>query len=495
MLTAAIVVPFLGALSLLAVRRAGEGPVRAAAVAVAAMPVVLLAVAWLRFDTGSHRLFQLGEEIAWIPALGVAWRVGVDGISLAVASVTAVLFAAAAAYPVDTKGRPRHYYGWLLFLEAVSLGLFLTTDLLVFYVFFDLSLVGMYFLIGRWGHGEARTSALKFFLYTLAGSLVMLLGILGLYLKTDPLTFDMATIIRTQPLAGGGVRAGLVLLALVAGLAVKTPLVPVHTWLPPAHVDAPGPASAILAGVLLKMGTYGLIRLPLSMLRDTFAHWAWLLAVVAVISVVYGALVALGQQNLKARIAYTSVNHMGYTVLGVAVAGAMGADHAAARSLALTGATVEMVAHGLITGALFLVAGSFWQRTGDYDLDHYGGLTGVAPRLAFATTLAAFASLGLPGLAGFVAEIQIFIGTFAVYPIAAGVALIGLLVTAALFLQLLQKLFFGSLPAERRGFPDLRPAETATLSVLLALTVLVGVYPRWLLDLIQATSRLVTGSG
>ena len=495
MLTTSIVVPFAGAVLLVAARRFDGRTARWVAVAVTAVPLVLMVIAWVRYDTSSTALFQLNERAPWIPSLGVGWRVGVDGIALALASLTALLFCAAVAYPVDTKSQPRHYYAWMLFLESVSLGLFLTTDLLLFYVFFDLSLVGMYFLIARWGHGQPRVTALKFFLYTLAGSLVMLLGILGLYLETDPLTFDMATIIRTQPFAAGGVRAGMVLFALVVGLAVKTPLVPVHTWLPPAHVDAPGPVSAILAGVLLKMGTFGLIRIPLAMLSDTFADWAFLLAIVATVSIVYGALVALGQTNLKARIAYSSINHMGYAVLGIAVAGAMAADQADARRLALTGATVEMVAHGLITGALFLIAGSFWQRTQDYDLDHYGGLAGPARTLTFATTVAAFASLGLPGLAGFVAEVQIFIGTFAVYPAAAAVALLGLLITAALFLQMLQKLFFGQLPPEHRKFPDLARSETAVLAVLIALIVLIGVYPRWLLDLIDSTSRLLVGTG
>jgi len=493
-LTAAVLLPLAGATALAGWRRLSERDARRLAMAVSVVPLALLVAAWLRFDRGSPELFQLTEEAPWIPTLGVGWRMGVDGIALAVASASAVVFCAAIAYPVDTMGRGRQYHGWLLFLEAVSLGLFLTTDLLVFYVFFDLSLVGMYFLIARWGHGQPRVAALKFFLYTLSGSLVMLLGILGLYLETDPLTFDMATIIAEQPLAAGGARAGLVLLALVVGLAVKTPLAPVHTWLPPAHVDAPGPVSAVLAGVLLKMGAYGLIRIPFAMLSDTFADWAFLLAAAATVSVVYGALVGLGQSNLKARIAYTSINHMGYTVLGIAVAGAA-AGNADARALALTGATVEMVAHALITGALFLIAGSFWARTGDYELGHYGGLAGPARTLAFATTLASFASLGLPGLAGFVAEVQILIGTFAVYPVAAGVALLGLLVTAALFLQMLQRLFFGELPSERKGFPDLRRTEAAALGGLLALVVVIGVYPRWLLDLVQATSRLMIGAG
>jgi len=494
MLTAALLVPLLGALALVVRPRWTARAARGFATAVAAVPLMLLLLAWLRFDPAGP-LFQLVEEAPWIPSLGVGYRLGVDGIALAVAAMSALVFTAAAAYPVETLGRPRSYYAWLLFLEAVSLGVFLALDLLLFYVFFDLGLVGMYFLIGRWGHGDARRSALKFFLYTLAGSLVMLLAILALYLASDPRTFDMRRLIAQQPLAGAGTAAGLALLGLVIGLGIKTPLVPVHTWLPPAHVDAPGPVSAILAGVLLKMGTYGLIRIPYSMMRDTFERYALALAIVAAVSIVYGALVALGQRNLKRRIAYTSVNHMGYAVLGIAAAGGLArgaAEHA--RAVALTGATVEMVAHGLITGSLFLIAGSFWQRGEEYDLGAFGGLAAKAPRLAAATTVAAFASLGLPGLAGFVAEVQIFAGTFGVWPWLAGIALLGVLITAALFLLLLQQLFFGTLPARWESFPDLARSERWVLGVLLALVVVIGVYPRFLLTLIEATTGLLVGT-
>jgi NADH-quinone oxidoreductase subunit M len=493
-LTATIVVPVLAAVILLVRPGASERATRWWSVAAAAVPLVLLVATWIRFDTGSAEVFQLVEEVDWIPTLGVGWRLGVDGISLALALLSALLFVVAIAYPVELQGRHRQYRAWFLFLEAVSLGVFLTIDLLVFYVFFDLSLVGMYFLIGRWGHGEAKAAALKFFLFTLAGSLVMLLGFLALYLGTDPLTFDMRELIAQQPLAGEGAAAGLTLLAMLVGLAVKTPLVPVHTWLPPAHVNAPGPASAILAGVLLKMGTFGMIRIPLSMMSDTFQQYAPILAVVAAVNIVYGALVALGQTDLKRRIAYTSVNHMGYTVLGIAVAGALGTGEEAGRQLALTGATVEMVAHGLITGALFLLAGSFWTRTQDYDLDHYGGLAGRAPALTAATTLAAFASLGLPGLAGFVAEVQILVGAFAVYPVLAAVALLGLLLTAALFLQMLQRLFFGELPRRLADFTDLGRREVLALAPLLVLIVIIGIWPTWLLDLISPTSELIVGA-
>jgi len=489
-LTFAIIIPLLGAIALVALPSLSERGSRVLAVVAATLPLALLGLSWARFDAGGDALFQQVTDVDWIPTLGVGWRVGVDGIALALALLTAVLFVAAVLYPVDLRGRHRQYRAWLLFLQFASLGLFLTIDLLVFYVFFDLSLVGMYFLIGRWGHGDARTSALKFFLYTLAGSLVMLLGFLVLYLGTDPLTFDMRELIAQQPLAGAGARATFAVVAILIGLAVKTPLVPVHTWLPPAHVDAPGPASAILAGVLLKMGTFGMLRIPLAMARDTFADVALPLAIIAVVSIVYGALVAMGQTDLKRRIAYTSVNHMGYAVLGIAVAGAAIGPQAA-RDLAITGAVVEMVAHGLITGALFLLAGSVWQRTEDYRLDHYGGLAAPAPRLAGATTLAAFASLGLPGLAGFVAEFQIFVGTFAVYPVLAAVALLGVLITAALFLQMLQQLFFGETPDRLASFADLGARETVVLAVLLALVVLIGVWPTWLLDVITPASALL----
>jgi NADH-quinone oxidoreductase subunit M len=493
MLTLCSVVPLVGALVLIGGRRWTPATIRRIATIVSAIPVALLIVAWARFDIHSSARFQLTESASWIPSIGAGWRVGVDGIALAIALMSAVLFVAAIAFPADTRGRPSHYYAWFLFLEAVSLGLFLTTDLLVFYVFFDLGLVGMYFLIARFGHGDSRRAALTFFLYTLAGSLVMLLGIIALALSMHPLTFDMARIIESQPLAAGGAKSALVMLALVVGLAVKIPLVPVHTWLPPAHVNAPASASTILAGVMLKMGAFGMIRIPLSMMPGTFARWAPWIGIAAVVSIVYGAIVALGQTSLKARIAYTSINHMGYVMLGIAVAGVLGTANRDGRRLALPGATVEMVAHGLITGTLFLVTGSFWRRTQDYEMDDYGGLSGPAPRLAAVAVLASFASLGLPGLAGFVAEVQIFIGTFSVYPVLAAVGLIGLLITAALFLQFLQKVFFGELPDSRVGFADLDRREMVVLGSLTALIVIVGVDPRLLLDLIETTSRAVTG--
>lgn len=491
-LTIALAVPLLGAVALAASSRWSGALARRFAAGAASVSLLALIVAWFGFDPAGP-LFQHIDEVRWVPSLGVAYRVGVDGIALAIATMSALLFAAAIVYPVDTRGQPRQYYAWLLFLQTASLGVFLALDLLLFYVFFDLTLVGMYFLIGRWGHGEPQISALKFFLYTFAGSLLLLLAIIGLYLSLEPHSFDMRVLIERQPLAGSGPYAGLVFLALMLGFAIKTPLVPLHTWLPQAHVDAPGPASAILAGVLLKMGTYGMIRLPLAMMQETFARYALAVAIVALVAILYGALVALGQSNLKRRIAYTSINHMGYTVLGIAVAAAALGDNVAARQLALTGATVEMIAHGLITGALFLICGSFWQRTGEYELERYGGLARQAPLLTGFSVLAAFASLGMPGLAGFVAEFQIFAGTFAVYPWLAVIGVIGILITAALFLDLLRRLFFGSRPLHLAQFPDLNRAEWGVLAVLALGIVVIGVAPHFLLTLIEASSTLLVG--
>lgn len=492
MLTLSILIPLLASLGLFVWSDGTKEKARLVALSASALSLLCLIVVWIGFNTGPEApAFQSVAEVGWIDALGVAWRVGVDGMSLAISLMSGLLFLCAIAWPAETKGRARQYYGWFLFLQGVSLGLFLTLDLLVFYVFFDLTLVGMYFLIGRWGHDQAEYAALKFFVYTLAGSLAILLAILGLVLANGTLSFDMRELIATQPLGGTDLRSSFVLFGFLVGFAIKTPLVPFHTWLPLAHVEAPGPASAVLAGVLLKMGTYGLVRIPFQMMRETFAAYAFPLAIVALVAILWGALVALGQTNLKRRIAYTSVNHMGYTVLGIAAAGAMIGSESV-QTLALSGAVTEMVAHGFITGALFLIAGSFYSRTGTYDLARYGGLARVTPLLMAAYFLGAFASFGLPGLAGFVAEFQVFAGTFGVYPVLAAIGLIGLVVTAALFLMMGQQIFFGETRPEIAMVKDLKPAEIWPLSVLLAFVVLIGFVPGGLLDMIQTGSAFAS---
>jgi NADH-quinone oxidoreductase subunit M len=397
------------------------------------------------------------------------------------------VFLACAVYCLRDSDRPRVQAALFLFLQSMSLGVFVSADLILFFVFFDLSIVGMYFIIAGWGHGNAARSALKFFLYTFLGSLALLLGFIGLYVFSAPHTFDIPELVAAPPLAGEPLAGGLVLAAILVGLAVKTPTVPFHTWLPPAHTDAPAAGSAVLAGVLLKMGAYGFVRIAMPMLPEVWRAWAWVIVAVGIVSVLYGALVALAQTDLKRMIAYTSVNHMGYIVLALGAAGLLVEGAEQARSMAVTGAMVQMVSHGLITAALFLLAGVMQSRAGTYDLGSYGGLADPAPRYAALFAIGAFASLGLPGFSGFIAEFQIFAGSVAVAPVTA-VALVGIVITAALFLRALQRVFTGPAAGRSPGFADLRAHELWSAGPLLALSVLIGVLPLVLLGVIEPSS-------
>ncbi|UYQ60171.1 complex I subunit 4 family protein [Streptomyces peucetius] len=465
-------------------------------IATTAAELALVVALWAAFDP--HGGMQNQQRVRWIPGAGVGYHVGVDGMSLPLLALTCVLFLAVAVYSLRETRRVRPYVCLFLFLQTVSLGVFVALDLILFFVFFDLSIVGMFFVIAGWGHGErARAAALKFFLYTFIGSLALLLGFIGLFLAADPHTFDIVDLTAADPLSGRGPYAALVLLAVGVGLAVKTPTVPFHTWLPPAHTDAPAVGSAILAGVLLKMGTYGFVRIAMPLLPGSWRHYAVVIVVVGVVSVVYGALVALAQTDFKRMIAYTSVNHMGYIVLAVGAAGTLAGTDAQARSLAVTGAVTQMVSHGLITGALFLLAGVLYDRGGTYAIDAYSGLAEHTPRFAAVTFVAAFASLGIPGFSGFIAEFQIFTGSLASQTLATAVALTGILVTAALFLRALRAMFLGAprLPPSLHtgGFRDLRSSEGASSVVLLALALVIGIAPRWLLDVVEPASRTLTG--
>ncbi|MGC5238450.1 complex I subunit 4 family protein [Streptomyces albogriseolus] len=463
-------------------------------IATAAVDLALVVAVWTGFDPGEG--MQYRQRVPWIPGAGVGYHVGVDGLSLPLVALTCLLFLAVAVYSLKERQRVRSYVCLFLFLQTVSLGLFVAQDLILFFVFFDLSIVGMFFVIAGWGHGErGRAAALKFFLYTFIGSLALLLGFIGLYLAAEPHTFDLVDLTRANPLAGRGPYAGLVLLAIGVGLAVKTPTVPFHTWLPPAHTDAPAAGSAILAGILLKMGTYGFVRIAMPLLPGSWRRYALVFVVVGAVSVVYGALVALAQTDFKRMIAYTSVNHMGYVVLAVGAAGTLAGTDAQARSLAVTGAVTQMVSHGLITGALFLLSGVLHDRGRTYAIDAYSGLAAHAPRFAGVTAVAAFASIGIPGFSGFIAEFQIFTGSLASRTVATAVALTGILITAALFLRALRAMFLGvpRLPSTipTAGISDLERTETLPTVTLLALALVIGVMPRWLLDVIEPASRTV----
>ncbi|MDY6998962.1 MAG: NADH-quinone oxidoreductase subunit M [Actinomycetota bacterium] len=464
--------------------RLGDAAARWIWVAVACMEMLLTLALWIGYESPPPGALAFEEQVPWIPGVNSSYHLGVDGLSLPLMLLTAVVFLACAVFALRRTEHSRAEAALFLFLQCVSFGLFASADLILFFVFFDLSIVAMYFVIAGWGHGDAARSALKFFLYTFLGSLALLVGFIGLYIAAEPHTFDMVELIAATPLAGSPLTGGLVLAAILLGLAVKTPTFPFHTWLPPAHTDAPAIGSAVLAGVLLKMGTYGFVRIAMPMLPQAWQDWAPVIVAVGVVSVLYGALVALAQQNLKRMIAYTSVNHMGYIVMAVGVAGLIAGDTEQARSVAVTGAVTQMVSHGLITGALFLLAGVLYDRGGSYDLDGYGGLAGKAPKLAALFAVGAFASLGLPGFSGFIAEFQIFAGSIAAAPVTA-VALPGILITAALFLRAYQRVFTGPAGAGIEDFTDLRPSETVPVAMLLLLSVAIGLIPGPLLALIE----------
>lgn len=484
MLTLSIAIPLLAALACAAMpRRFAAGP-GAVAIAAAAASLALLAATWIfRFQSGAG--LQLVEEAEWIPSIGVAWRVAVDGTSLALALMTGVLFLVAIGYGVGPRPVTRQAAAILLLLEGSCLAFFLAQDFFLFYLAFEVTLVAMYFLIALWGEENRRYAALKFFVYTLVGSLPVLLGIIALYLASEPNGFDMRAIAAEQPLAGAGLGATLVFAAFFVGFAIKIPIVPVHTWLPAAHVEAPTAGSVLLAGVLLKLGTYGLVRVNLQMLPDAFAAYALPIALIGLFSVVYGALVAMAQRDLKRMIAFTSINHMGYVVVGVAAAAA--ATSAEAGRLALDGAVLQMVAHGLVTGLLFFLAGFIHARTGTRDLDRLAGLVQPLPVYSTIVAVAFFASLGLPGLAQFPAELQIFLGAFDVWPAVGASVVLGIAITAALFLRAFGTAWLGPTPDRWSGLPDLGRRELAVAGSLVFLIVAVGVYPTPLLELIEQT--------
>jgi NADH-quinone oxidoreductase subunit M len=479
-----VFLPLAGAIVLVALR---DVPARAAhAVGLVASGLALVGALgiWTR---GAGAGFSQIEEVAWIPSLGAAYRLGVDGISLPLVLLTTVLFLVSLIFSLEIDERTRSYVALFLLLETACLGVFVALDMVLFYVFWEVTLVAMYFIIAGWGYEDRQRAALTFFLYTLLGSLPLLLAILALYLGSDPRTFDMRAIVAAPPLSG--VAAGLTLLALLVAFAVKIPIVPLHTWLPAAHVEAPTAGSVVLAGVLLKLGTYGLVRFALQMTPDAFRAVALPVAIVGVFSALYGAFVALAQTDLKRLVAYTSVNHMGYVVVGVAAAAAATDDRP--RVLALDGAVLQMVSHGIVTGALFLLVGMLQDRAHTREMGAFGGLLRAVPRLGWFFILAAFASLGLPALAHFPAEFQIFLGTFAVWPLAAAIVVIGIVVTAGLYLRAIQAVFLGPLPERWQGLRDLSAREAWAAVPLLILTLAIGVAPGWLLEVINRAAEAI----
>ncbi|HEX2988202.1 MAG TPA: NuoM family protein [Chloroflexota bacterium] len=416
--------------------------------------------------------YQLVEKVNWIPQYGVSYFLAVDGISLPMVVLTGLLTLVAVLASWRQELRVKAYFALVMLLETAMLGVFTSLDLLLFFLFWELELAPMYLLIGIWGGPRREYAAMKFILYTVAGSVFMLVGIFALYFAAGRGSFDM-TVLAAQQYALPFQVA--VFLLLAVGFAVKIPVFPFHTWLPDAHVEAPTAISILLAGVLLKMGGYGLIRIPIGLLPDAARELAPWIAVLAVINVLYGAAVSMVQEDLKKLIAYSSVSHMGYVLLGAAALTGVG----------LQGAVLQMFTHGTITGMLFLMVGLVYDRTHTRIIDKLGGLGARMPAIAVLFVVAGLASLGLPGMSGFVAEFLVFIGAFPVWQLATLLAAFGIVITAGYLLWMLQRVFMGPLPAQWSGLGDAGRLELFNVGLLVVAIVGVGIFPSILTDVIR----------
>ena len=416
---------------------------------------------------------QFQERLSWIPQLNIFYHLGVDGINMPLVLLTLLLGLLACAASWTITERHKEYFALYLLLEAGMLGTFLSLDLFLFYVFWEVVLVPMYFLIGIWGGGRREYSAFKFFVYTLAGSLAMLLGILALYLKTG--TFDML-VLAANGHAFDVAFQRILFIAFFLGFAIKVPVFPFHTWLPDAHVDAPTPISVLLAGVLLKMGGYGFFRISYPMFPEGAQWFTGAMAVLGMINIVYGAFVAMAQTDFKRLVAYSSVSHMGFVLLGLASLTPEG----------MNGAMLQMFNHGTITGAMFLLVGVLYERTHTRQLDAFGGLGARLPVYAGVLTFFSLASLGLPGLSGFVSEFLSLIGAFGMWRWQTMVSVLGIVAAAAYMLKVLQQVLLGPLNEKWRSLPDMTTWELLSVAPLLVFVLALGVYPLWMLHLQDA---------
>ena len=492
-LPALLCLPLAGSLVLLVAGRRADRWALPFGVAVTGLGLLLSLLMLARFDSGDSSVVQLGFVAPWIAQLDLTLRLGVDGLSLPLVVLTSLLCFLCALYSLRNlpePGRPRAYVGLFLLLQVGLLGAFASLDLLLFFVFFEVVLAPMWFLIDTWGSGEKRSAANVFILYTVLGSVVMLLGFLLVWASTG--TTDMVLLAgqRGEQMSGGVQLAAALLIGV--GLAVKTPVWPLHTWLPDAHTAAPTAGSVLLAGVMLKMGTYGLVRIVLPQLPEGARVLAPYLAALGVVGIVYGAWASFAQHDLKRLIAFSSVGHMGFVVLGVATLTAVGVN----------GAMFGNIAHGLITGLLFFVAGSVKLRYGTLDLRTMPrSLYARAPRLGFVLGFAAVASLGLPGLAGFWGEFLPMLGAFhpgvperALYRVLLVVAATGTVFAAAYFLRVLRRVAQG--PDTDDRVRDVTGLEAASWLPLVFLVVLLGVLPTLLLGLTGPTvESILSGVG
>ena len=475
MLTLLVLTPLLGAVVISLIPSRRSELLLPLGMALSVAPLGLAAAVFVTFEKGEAS-FQMVEKVVWWAPWGVSWQLGVDGISLGMVALTALLFPLSLAVSDSISHRRKAFVVAMLFLETGLIGSFLALDLLLFFVFFEVILIPMYLIIGVWG-GERRVyAAVKFFIYTAFGSALLLAAIIALAVMHSSqtpggaLSFDYLALLDLDISS----TAQMWLFgAFALAFAIKVPLFPFHTWLPDAHVEAPTAGSVLLAGVLLKLGTYGLLRFNLTLFPEAAVSLVPVLAVLAVIGIIYGAVVAIVQPDLKKLVAYSSVSHLGFVVLGIF----------ALTSAGLQGAVIQNVNHGLTTGALFLLVGMLYDRRHTKQISDFGGLATPAPYMAGFFLFMAFASIGLPGLNGFVGEFLVLVGSFPSLPALAVVAAFGVVLAAIYMLWAYQRVFTGPVAgAENRGLADLTAKETAVLAPLAVLVLLLGLYPGILLE-------------
>ena len=482
--------PLLGAAVILCVPRGKDDVVRWIAAFASFLPLLLSVRLWFAYDrtvagVNVASQFQFVEHYAWIPSINVEYFLGADGISMPMLLLTALLsfLAVIGSFGIDKK--VKGYMALFLLLETGMMGVFASLDFFLFYVFWEVMLLPMYFLIGVWGGPRKEYAAIKFFLYTLFGSVLMLLVLLALYFnttnpETGGHTFNllhyMAQGTHNAWLKGFDVRI-LMFLGLFIGFAIKVPLFPFHTWLPDAHVEAPTAISVILAGVLLKMGTYGMMRISFPLFPDVTIWFAVPMAVIGVVNIVYGALCAMAQSDLKKMVAYSSVSHMGFVMLGMA----------ALTPLGMVGAAMQMFSHGLITAMLFFLVGVVYDRAHHRQIDGFGGLGAVVPVYTAFVSFAFFASLGLPGLSGFIAEQMVFLGSFGVFRTLVIIAALGIIFVAAFHLWALQRVFLGPLNPKYAALEEINGREIFCLVPLGIIVLFVGVWPMPVMNLMNAS--------
>lgn len=484
LLTQIVFIPTAGAGIILFIREQRRDLIRLVALGTSLVTFVLSFICFRGFQADSA--FQYVEQVPWIPNFGVSYHVGIDGISLLLVMLTTFITPITILSAFNAiQHRVKGFMVALLVMETAMIGVFVALDLVLFYIFWEAMLIPMYFVIGVWGGEKRLYASIKFVLFTMLGSLLMLVAVFALYhqgnVQLGQYTtnyLDLATL-RLAP-----ATQTWLFLAFALSFAIKVPLFPFHTWLPDAHVEAPTPGSVILAGILLKMGGFGFLRYCLPLFPDATVRFTPLIVILAVVGIIYGALVAMVQSDMKKLVAYSSVSHLGFVVLGIF-----------ALSLqSVSGGIIQMVNHGLSTGALFLLVGMIYERTHTRQIADYGGLASMMPRFATVFIIVTLASIGLPGLNGFVGEFLIIVGSFGTQPVPAIMAVLGVVISAIYLLWLVHRVFYGPSKVNNKGsgkadiesrLIDLTRREWAVILPVLAMIVMLGVYPRPFLKRIE----------